>query len=315
MARYLDPQAKALLDKMAADSAPAPKTIAEARAAYRAVIPLAGAPEETGVEDRTIPGPAGALPVRLYTPRQALPDGRFPVLVYFHGGAFTMGDLDTHDAPLRALANRADVLIVAVQYRLAPEHPFPAAPEDCYAATQWVAGHAAEIGGDSAHIAVGGDSAGGTLAAVVALMARDRGGPRLADQVLLYPNTDAAMGSRSWQELADATPAILGRDTMRQNFAAYLPGDADRNNPYVSPLKAIELAGLPPAFVVTGGYDPLQDEGAAYAGLLKEAGVAVEHAHYTGMIHGFFQMAGALDAGRQLIYETAARLRDGLDGR
>lgn len=309
----LDPQAKALLNQIAAEQAKAPalarplspvEQLAADRDGYRAVISLAGPPEPVNkVVDRQIPGPAVDIPVRIYTPG----DGEnLPVLVYFHGGGFTSGGLDTHDAPLRVLANRVGCIIVVVDYRLAPEHPFPAAPEDAYAATKWVAEHTAEIGG-SARIAVGGDSAGGNLAAVVALMAHDRGGPALVYQVLIYPNTDATLSSAPWQELG-TKGYILTTDGMASSFAQYLPQGTNKKNAYVSPLYAADVKNLPPALVITGECDPLRDEGEAYAKRLQEAGVPVESRRYEGMIHGFFQMAGVLDQGKKVIEETAASL-------
>lgn len=312
--RQLDPQAKALLDQMAtkdralARPIPPEKEKAAARQAYRAMIPLAGPPEPVSkVENRQIPGPAGNISVRIYTPKGSGKES-LPVLVYFHGGGFAIGDLDTHDAPLRALANRAGCLIVSVNYRLAPEHRFPAAPDDAYAATKWVAEHASEIGGNAKRLAVGGDSAGGNLATVVALMARDRGGPKLVYQVLLYPNTDAAPRKpyRSWSE---NDGYILTKAVSQRVYDQYIPDGVNRRNPYVSPLWAKDLKHLPPALVVTGEFDPLRDEGEAYAMELQQAGVPVVATRYKGMIHGFFQMAGKLDAGKKLINQTAAALR------
>lgn len=303
----LDPQAQALLNQMASADATPPKTIEESRQGYRAVIPLAGEPESVNkVENREISGPAGKIPVRIYTPSSSK---NLPILVYFHGGGFTAGDLDTHDTPLRALANRAGCIIVSVAYRLAPEHPFPAAPEDAYAATKWVAKHAQEIGGDPKRIAVGGDSAGGDLAAVVSLMARDRRGPAIMYQVLLYPDTDLTESTASWMEFADTNKPIITRDGKLASIAMYVPKDVDIKNPYVSPLYAQDLSKLPPAFVVTGEFDPQRDEGEAYAAKLKQAGVPVVSKRYNGMIHGFFQMAGVLDAGKQVIEETATALK------
>lgn len=305
MDRQLDPQAQALLNQMAASGAPAPRNITEARQGYLEIRPLAGAPEPVNkVADRQIPGAVGNISVRIYTPLDGI---NLPILVYFHGGSFTVGDLDTHDAPLRALANRAGCIVVAVAYRLAPENQFPAAPEDAYAATKWVVEHAAEIGGDATRVAVGGDSAGGNLAAVVTLMARDRNRPALVYQVLIYPNTDATMSTASWQELGNKG-YILTTEGMASAFAQYLPGSVDKKNSYVSPLWA-NLNSLPPALIIIGECDPLRDEDEAYAERLKQAGVPVVSKRYDGMIHGFFQMAGALDAGKEVIVEIAANLK------
>lgn len=313
----LDPQAQALLNQLAAMTAQAPtpasplspeEELAAARQGYRATIPLAGSPEAVfKVEDRQITGPEGNIAVRIYTPQDL---GNLPILVYFHGGGFTSGDLDTHDTPLRALSNRVGCIIVSVAYRLAPEHPFPAAPEDCYAVTKWVAEHAEEIGGDKTRVAVGGDSAGGDLAAVVCLMARDRGGPAIVYQVLLYPDTDLTESSASWMEFANTNKPIISRDGKLASIAMYVPEGVDVKNPYVSPLYAQNLSKLPPAFIITGEFDPQRDEGEAYAARLGQASVPVASKRYDGMIHGFFQMAGALNAGKMVIEETAAALKE-----
>ena len=230
--------------------------------------------------------------------------------MYFHGGGFVAGDLDTHDVPLRAVANRAGCVIVSVAYRLAPEHPFPAAPEDCYAATRWTAEHAAEIGADTGRLAVGGDSAGGNMAAVVCLMARDRGGPALRCQVMLYPDTNLLEDTASWQEFAETNKPVITREGKLANIALYLPGGTDRKTPYASPFYAEDLSGLPPALIVTGECDPQRDEGEAYAARLEAAGCTVTHTRYPGMIHGFFGFGGVLDAGKQLIEQTANALKN-----
>lgn len=311
--KQLDPQAKALLDKMAAMSANIPtrslspkEEQAAARQGYRDIISLAGKPEKVfKVENRQIPGPVGDIPVRIYTPNEG---SNLPILVFFHGGGFTVGDLDTHDTPLRSLANRAECIIVSVDYRLAPEHPFPAAPEDAYATTKWVAEHAKEINGNAKRIAVGGDSAGGNLAAVVALMARDRFGPDLVYQLLIYPNTDASLDSfyPSWQQ---NDGMILSKAGMEQSYGQYVPNDVDRKNAYISPLYAESLKNLPPALIITGEFDPLRDEGEAYATRLEQAGVKVVATRYNGMIHGFLQMAGELDDGKMLVAQAATALK------
>ncbi len=316
MTTPIAPQAQALLDQMNAQAGNAPpasspqEQVAAQRQAYRATIPLAGAPEPVRrIEERTLPGPGGAIPARIYRP---LEESGLPVLVYFHGGGFVAGDLDTHDAPLRAVANRSGCVIVSVAYGLAPERPFPAAPEDCCAATQWVAEHAAEIGADAARLAVGGDSAGGNMAAVVCLMARDRGGPRIRHQALLYPDTELTEDTESWRAFADTNRPILTRTGKLANIALYVPAGVDKKTPYASPLHAPSLANLPPALVVTGECDPQRDEGEAYAERLGASGVLVSHTRYPGMIHGFFQFAGVLDASRQLIEQTASSLKAAL---
>ncbi len=303
----LDTQARALLDQMAAAGAPPFESLTpeQAREMIMQMRELAGPPEPVArVEDRVAATAAGPIPVRIYTPEAA---GPLPMLVYFHGGGWVIGNLETVDAPCRALANRAGCLIVSVDYRLAPEHKFPAAAEDCYAATRWAAEHAAELGGDPARIAVGGDSAGGNLAAVVALMARERGGPRLAYQLLIYPVTNYDFSTPSYQENAEGY--LLTKNAMVWFWDHYLRQPSDGEHPYASPLRAADLRGLPPAFVITAEYDPLRDEGEAYADRLRQAGVPTELRRYDGMIHGFFQMAGVLDQGKQVIADAAAALR------
>ena len=314
----IDPQAKVLLDQIAEHSAPSnadgaapPETYAEQiaawRAQYRATIPLAGKTEAVfKTEDRVISGAGGSIPIRIYTP-EAGKD--LPVLVYFHGGSLTAGDLDTHDTPLRALSNKSEFIIVSVAYRLAPENQYPAAIDDCFAALQWTSENAREINANKNLLAVGGDSAGGLLAAIVAQMWRDRKfSPPLIYQLLIYPNTDLTLNADypSWRENDNL---ILNRDELFRGFDAYLPAGVDRRNSYVSPIYAESFQNLPPAFVVTGEADPQRDEGEAYARKLESAGVEVRQTRYPGMIHGFFQMAGAIDAGKQLIEEAAANLR------
>jgi acetyl esterase len=228
----------------------------------------AGPPEEMArVENLEVPGPAGPIPVRVYVPEG---DGPFPVLVYFHGGGWVIGNLDSHDVALRALANRAGTVVASVDYRLAPEHPFPAAPEDCYAATVWAATEIGAFGGDPARLAVGGDSAGGNLAAVVSQMARDRGGPAIVYQLLVYPCVDASMSSASFAENGDGY--LLTKGWMDWFYGHYLTSPTDADNPLVSPSRAESLAGLPPALVITAEFDPLRDEGEAYAAALRAAG-------------------------------------------
>lgn len=302
----LDPQAKFILNQLEEAGAPPMHTLTpeEARQAFD-LTPLAGEPEEVGkVENRTIPGPAGEIPVRIYTPRG---EGPFPVLVYYHGGGWVIGNLDGVDVPCRLLTNRANCVVVSVDYRLAPENKFPAAAEDAYAAVKWVAENGSTIQVDTERIAVGGDSAGGNLAAVVALMARDHGGPSLVYQMLIYPVTNHSYETESYRQNADGY--LLTRDSMVWFWNHYLREEQDGQNPYASPLLAEDLSGLPPALVLTAEYDPLRDEGEAYAERLKEAGVSVETTRYNGMIHGFFWMPGALEQGRKSIEQAASALR------
>lgn len=310
----LDPQIQAVLDQFRAAGIPPSHrlTVPEARATMLArAASVPGEPEPVArIEDRAIPGPAGFLPIRIYTPADG---GRRPLLVYFHGGGWVQGTLDTHDRICRSLANAAGCLVVSVEYRLAPEHRCPAAAEDAYTATRWVADHAAALGGDPARLAVGGDSAGGNLAAVVTLMARDRGGPPLAFQLLVYPVTDHDFDTPSYREHAEGL--LLWRDTMLWFWDHYVPDVAARDHPHAAPLRAADLHGLPPALVITAEYDPLRDEGEAYAARLREAGVPATCHRYPGMIHGFLGMAHAVDAGREAIGEAGRALRAGTNAR
>jgi len=228
-------------------------------------------------------------------------------MVFFHGGGWVIGNLDTHDRLCRQLTNVAGCVVVAVDYRLAPEYPFPAAPEDAYLATRWVAENASAIGGDSAHLAVGGDSSGGNLAAVVALMARDRGAPPLVHQLLVHPVTDAPSDSGSYRENAEGY--FLTAAMMRWYWKQYLGSNTDCRHPYACPLRAADLSGLPPALVITAEFDPLRDEGETYAARLRAAGVHVQLRCYPGMIHGFFAMTTHLGQARKAMRETAASLR------
>ena len=257
------------------------------------------------MEDRAIPGPGPEIPVRIYTP-----DGRgpFPLLVWFHGGGWVIGDLETADGTARRLAAQAGCVVVSVDYRLAPEARFPAAPEDCYAAAQWVAGNAGSINADPGRIAVGGDSSGGNLAAVVSLMARDRGGPPLVFQLLVYPVTSRDLDTGSYRQNGDGY--VLGRDAMKWYWDLYLADDADASNPYAAPLLAKDLSGLPPALVITAEFDPLRDEGEAYAQRLQAAGVTATGSRYGGMMHGFFGMPAFLDKGGQAVAEASAALKE-----
>jgi acetyl esterase len=303
----LEPQTKTLLDQITAMGAPRlhELPVPEARQAMLALTALQGAPAAVAsVEERRIPGPAGEIPLRIYTPAGTAP---FAVLVFLHGGGWVIGNLDTHDGASRAVANAAGCIVVSVDYRLAPEHKFPAAPEDAYAATQWVAANASSIGGDPTRLAVGGDSAGGNLAAVVALMARDRGGPRLLYQVLIYPVTDAPGATESYRTNGDGY--LLTNDAMSWFWNHYTRGAADRENPYAAPLRAGDLRGVPPALVITAEYDPLRDEGEAYARRLQAAGVPVRLSRYDGTIHGFFSMGAVLAQARTAVEEVGAALR------
>jgi acetyl esterase len=262
------------------------------------------------VEDRQISGPTGMIPLRIYTPEGS---GPFPVLVYFHGGGWIRGGLESHDRICRALTAGADCIIVAVDYHLSPEQKYPVALHDCYTASVWAAEHAMELNGDSARLAVGGDSSGGNLAAAVTLMARDQKGPRFQFQVLIYPVTDYPEPETSSYQENGQGYLLLSAD-MHWYWYNYLSTDEDHEHPYVSPLRANDFSGLSPAFVLTAEYDPLRDEGEAYAACLRNAGIPVTMKRYDGMIHSFLLMDGALDQGKQALLDVAAALRAALHG-
>ncbi len=303
----IDPQVQALLDAQSAAGNPPlnTMTVAAARAAAQTPEPEV-VPEAVAVVDaRSIPGPGGKIPVCLYRPKGPDP---LPVLVYFHGGGFVLGHLDTYDPWCRHLANRVPCLVVSVDYRLAPEHPFPAAVDDSVAATEWVAAHAASVGGDSGRLAVAGDSAGGNLAAVVSQVARDRGAPALAYQVLLCPATDHYDGGTpSYQ--AYATGCGMTRDDVVWLFDHYYPSTVDRDDARAFPLQARDVGGLPPGLVITAEYDVLRDEGERYASRLREAGVPTIVSRYDGMVHNFQFSYEALDSARRAVDEIVAALR------
>ena len=233
---------------------------------------------------QTVPGPGGEIPVRIYRPAH---DGHLPILVYAHGGGFVFCDLDSHDALCRDIANRVPAVVVSVGYRLAPEHQWPAAAEDVYATTLWAGDNAECLGGDARRVVVGGDSAGGNLAAVTALMARDRASRPLAAQVLIYPVIAADFNTESYRLFG--TGFYNPKPAMRWYWDQYVPAAADREHPYASPLRA-NLAGLPPAVVIVAGHDPLRDEGIAYADALEAAGVVTARCLFEGGIHGFMTM-------------------------
>jgi acetyl esterase len=302
----LDAQTKALID--AAVDLPPTETLTpdEVRAGLELRAQLtAGEPQPVAhVEDTSIPGPSGDIPVRIYTPEGSRP---LPCLVFFHGGGWVCGSLRTHDVLCRALANGAGCIVVAVDYRLAPEHKFPAAIDDALAATRWVAANTGQLGIDPDRIAVAGDSAGGNLAAAVALESRDNSGPRLVFQLLIYPVTDHNFDTPSYVE--NGKDYRLTRAGMQYYWNHYLRGAADADDQRASPLRASSHANLPPALVVTAEYDPLRDEGRAYADRLRAAGVAVEYREYAGLIHGFASQAGAIDRGREAVEEMSVVLR------
>ena len=255
--------------------------------------------------DLEIPGPGGPIPARLYRPAK---DGMLPVLVFFHGGDWVVGNIESHEGMCRHIANRAEAAVVSVDYRMGPEHRFPAAVDDCVAATGWVADNAAALGIDPEPLAVGGDSAGGNLAAVVSLVARDKGEPRIVYQVLIYPATDAAMRHDSIARYAEGY--VLTRATMRWFYEQYLASPEQASDWRVSPLLAPDLSRLPPAFVLTAGYDPLCDEGDAYAARLAAAGVPVTHRRFPGQVHGFAMNGKVIRAAAPALDEIAAALKE-----
>ena len=306
----LDPQARAVIDIIIKSGRPAfhQLTPKDARQMYKDTRPASTPePPEIGVVRDML---AGNIPVRLYRPVGANADTPLPALVYFHGGGWVIGDLDTHDVLCRQLTAEAGIVTVAVDYRLAPEAKFPAAADDAWTATQWVVANAGKLGIDAQRLAVGGDSAGGNLAAVVALMARDAGAPALRLQALLYPVTNVGVETRSYRDFADGY--MLTRDSMVWFFDQYLPSKEAASDWRVSPLRAASHAGVAPALIVTAGFDPLRDEGEAYSQKLRDAGVTVDYICYGGMIHGFVPMGKLLDTGNRAVSHIAASLRQAL---
>ncbi len=285
-------------------------SLAEWRRRFAALMRLSGPAEPVGrVEDRLLPGPEGPLGLRLYTPLAA-DRGPSAGLVYFHGGGFVAGTLATHDALCRSLAHRARCRVVAVDYRLAPEHKFPAALMDCSRAATWAREHALALGIDPQRLAVGGDSAGATLAATVCRMARDAAEPPFVLQFLLCPITDFTASQASRRAMA--TGYLLDQTAMERELALYLPAGIDAADPWVSPLRVGDLRGLPPACIHTAEFDPLRDEGRAYADRLKEAGVEVGYACHPGMIHLFYAMAGVIPYARTALGLIGAELNAAL---
>ncbi len=301
----VDPAIQFFLDAVAARSAeagPPADPLAAARAGVHAMFGSQSAPEVPFVE-RAVPGPVGDIPIRVYdtgTP------GPKPVFVFFHGGGFISGSPASHDASTRRLAVAADCVVVSVDYRLAPEHPFPAGVEDCQAVLEWVAAHAASIGGDPSRLAIGGDSAGGNLAAVVAVMNRDRGGPAVALQALVYPVIDPACDSATM--VANAEGFMLTSASMRWMWSMYATPE-QQQSPYANPMRSPSLAGLPPAVVITAEYDPLCAEGETYAAALTAAGVPTTLRRFDGMIHGFFSLYDLTPAAAESVEVVAGALR------
>jgi len=306
----LDPQAQKVVDALAAlnlkpfrDSSPA-----EARESMRSRTAALGPFEEVpAVADHRVPVTGGEITVRVYKPAGM---GPHPVLIFYHGGGWVIGDLYTHDGICRSIVNAAGCAVASVDYRLAPEFKYPVPVEDSYAGLLWVVANATRLGLDSARIAVGGDSAGGNLAAVMALLARDRRGPRLLLQILVYPVTNYDFGTASYRE--NGTGFVLTTDDMRWFWRHYLSREEQGREMTASPIRAKSLADLPPALVITAGCDPLRDEGDAYAARLRDAGVAVTLTPYPGMFHGFLRMTRILDQSRVLLDEIAGALKKAL---
>jgi acetyl esterase len=310
----LDPESQRLLDLMAAANRPAWITLSPEAAREQYLSTRAGAqgprPDGVTVTDRSIPSPAGPLKVRIYRPVSALGDAELPGLVFAHGGGWVFGNLDSHDVLCSQLAIEAGIVVFAIDYRLAPEAPFPGAFDDVVAALKWVGDNGREIGIDSSRLAIGGDSAGGNLAAAASIWARDNDGPKLRLQVLAYPVTDAVARAESYRLYNDGFG--LNAPTMEWFFDHYTPDKATREDWRVSPLRAKSLAGLPPALVVTAGYDPLRDEGRAYAWRLQKEGTLADLVEFGGMLHGFLSSPMLLHGARRGAAICAAALREAL---
>jgi acetyl esterase len=310
----VDPQVAAVLEKIRLAGNPEywQMTPAQARDWHErkaGILDIAPEPVHA-VEDRVVRAIEADVPVRIYTPRAS--SSPLPLLVWLHGGGHVVGSLASYDALCRKLSLSAACIVVSVDYRLAPEHKFPAGVVDCFAALKWAARHAHEFGGDAARLAIGGDSAGGNLAAVCAILARDAGGPRLAFQLLVYPRTAPDEDSLSHHALAEGY--MLTRKVILWFHDHYRASDSDRGDFRYAPLIAKDLSRLPPALIVVGEYDPLRDDGIAYAERLRDEGNEVELADYAGMVHPFFSMGGAVDAGRRAMTQAAAALHRAFEG-
>ena len=305
----LDPLAQRFLAMMAAADSDgrSPGTVEQRRQAFAKMMRLARA-DFTGVIgiDGALPGPVGDIPFRLYAPAAAASEP-LPGFVFFHGGGMVGGSIESHDAVAAALAQTTGCRLVSVGYRLAPEHRYPAAVEDAIAATRWVSGHAASLGIDAERLVVGGDSAGATLAAVVCQEALRSGGPTISAQCLICPVLDFEEPSPSREEFAENH--LLDRATLEADLALYLPEGIERGDPRISPLRAVKFAGLPAAIIHTAEYDPMRDEGNAYAAKLLAAGVAVEHTCHDGMIHNFQALGAILPQGRLVLQQIGEQVR------
>jgi acetyl esterase len=309
----LDPVMKAFLDQMALQ--PGPKMFElpapAARMLFAALMDLAG-PKDVPIgktANIVCPGPGGDIPLRVYTPVAPAAEA-LPALVFYHGGGFVIGDIDTHDGLCRMIANEAGVRVVSVDYRLAPEHKFPAALDDAYTALEFVEANASELGVDANRLAVGGDSAGGALAAEVAQMAKEKGGPALAFQMLLFPVTQIGGETDSLKNFGEGM--FLERAGLEWFYDNYVPKGADRNDPRISPLSAASLDGQPPAYVMLAEFDPLHDEGLRYAQKLKSAGVACEIADHKGLVHDFIYLQAVLPQAGSALKHAALALKTAL---
>jgi acetyl esterase len=307
----LDPQVQAVIELVVKSGRPAYHTLSpkDARQLFLETRPASTPtpPEIGSVRNVVAETSPGAIPLRVYRPAGVPATTPLPAYVYFHGGGWVIGDLETHDVLCRQLTAASGASVISVDYRMAPEHKFPAAVDDAWAATRWVVAHAGELGLDGSRLAVGGDSAGGNLAAVLALMARDAGAPAIKLQVLIYPVTDVMRETRSYDDFAEGY--MLTRDSMRWFIAHYLKSKDDARDWRVSPLRAPSLAGLPPALIVTAGNDPLRDEGEMYGGRLRDAGVMVDYVCYGGMIHGFVGMGKLIDTAQRAVSLIGDSLR------
>jgi acetyl esterase len=311
MAAEPHPQVQAVLDVLHSNGVPPTHglSVESARDAFALFFADEGSEPVADIRELSFVGPESDVPVRIYEPEGERPH---PMCVFFHGGGWVLGDLDCYDNVCTRLANRAGCLVVSVEYRLAPGHPFPAAPADCYAATEWAIENAGQLGGDRDRVAVAGDSAGGNLAAVISLMARDRDGPDITHQGLIYPavNPGGLETPDSYEENAEGY--FLELESMEWFFERYIGDPIDERNPYAFPLQARDLADLPPATIVSAGFDPLRDEDFAYEQRLDEAGVPISHHHFEDMIHGFCSMTDELDAAEEGLDAIADGLSEGL---
>mgnify|MGYP001161637085 FL=1 len=306
----LAPEYQAMFEQLAA-AGPSPSLseipVADARDVYRAMRPVNPDLAIHATEDRQVSGPLGDIPIRIYRPEG---EGPFGTLVYFHGGGWVIGDIDTCDAVCRELATLANIVVVSVDYRMAPEHVFPAAVDDCYAVVEWVSFNQDAVAGNG-KIGVAGESAGGNLAAVMALMSRDQAGPSIAFQGLLYPVTDCSMSQQSYAD--NGTGFILETPVMQWFWDTYCPNEADRTDPRATPLNAQNLANLPAALVITAEFDPLRDEGEAYGKALNAAGSPAEVMRCEGLVHDFFSTAAVFECSRGPLLAMVERLKTHLN--